>query len=75
MSLKAKRMKITMGKLKIEFDYFMDYHRAATWHKGEHVVALSHSWESAERLLMARLGFPLRDTERPKPPAKKEIEI
>jgi hypothetical protein len=43
-------------KIKIEFDYFGNFHRAATWLGGKHIVALSHNWEAAEEKLKLKLA-------------------
>jgi hypothetical protein len=63
-------------KIKIEFDYFGNFHRAATWFGGKHIVALSNSWEAAEQKLKQKI----LDRESPSVvltalPESKEIEI
>jgi hypothetical protein len=65
-------------KIKVEFDYFGNFHRAATWLGGKHIVALSNSWEAAEEKLRAKLVYDVGELTppfQPLPPENKEIEI
>ena len=64
-------------KLKIEFDYFGNYHRASAWLGGKHIVGLGGNWEAAELVLRERIRERLEavGNVEAKPPENKEIEI
>ena len=61
-------------KIKIEFDMFGNFYRAATWLRGKHIVALASSWELAEEKLKAKLTGNTEPIEVRAPEAK-EVEL
>lgn len=63
-------------KVRIEFDYFGNFHRAATWLGGKHIVALGNDWEIAEQKLRAKLVYDIEAVIPGQiPPESKDIEI